>query len=134
MDLSAFLAAMQHEVQKSYDYVDEVTHAAAAHGAPTNLRMALQGIDIELPIAVHTRDLHINPKELEGLHDAVKRLRLPFSREAPVQRFAPLPQHAVRGVAIDVRVVGPDTKADDRHHPLGTLRLSFKPIWRDPTP
>lgn len=131
MDLAQLLATLQHEIQKSYDYVDEVMHHSAG-GQAAALRMALQGVEFDLPVTMAVREAQFDPRQLSGVSDTVKRLNLPFSREAPFRRFANPPRRPIKGVAVDVEVVGPDTKLDETigSESIGRMKLSFKPILK----
>jgi hypothetical protein len=130
MDLAHLLATLQHEIQKSYDYVDEVMQRGTGQAAA--LRMALQEVEFDLPVAMAVREARFDPRELAGVSATVKRLNLPFSKEAPFRRFAAPPRRPIAGVAVEVEVVGPQSKLDGKAMPetLGRMKLTFKPILK----
>jgi hypothetical protein len=130
MDLSELLILLHYEVQKSYDFVHAITRSEGDKNTSV-LHIALEQVEIELPVSLEERDAVFEPKKFKGLPIAVKMLNVPYSAKSTSEKIE-IPKKELKGKAIAVKIVGPIEKVDKRFvkENLGRIKVVLKPILK----
>jgi hypothetical protein len=129
MNLSELLVLLQYEIQKSYDFVEDITRA---EGKDTSvLHIAIEMVEIELPITVAETQVTFDPKKVEKLPLPVKKLSIPYKMLEVVKR-GEVPQAKFKGQSVAVGVVGPTEKKDKEitKEQIGRIKVVLRPILR----
>ena len=128
MDFSELLILLHYEVQKSYDFVHAITRADGDKNTSV-LHIALERVEIDLPVSLEERDAVFDPKKFKGLPKAVKMLNVPYSAKLTAEKIQ-IPRKEVRGKAISMKIVGPIEKIDESvvKENLGRIKVVLKPI------
>lgn len=131
MELSEFLAMLQYEVQKSYDFTERIARGDAS---PTSsiLQIALERVEIDLPVSVTEIDKAFNrsAKEMQPLPSFVKRFKLPYSSEKLATIQKGIPKGEVKGKALNIELVGPIEKIDEtrKEENITRIKIVLKPV------
>lgn len=128
MDFSELLILLHYEVQKCYNFVEAITRVEGNKDISV-LHIALERVEIDLPVTLEERESVYDPKVLKGLPEAVKMLNVPYSAKLIAERIR-IPQEEVKGKAISVKIVGPIEKIDERvvKENIGRIKVILKPI------
>jgi|GEM_PF-7021617 len=128
MDFSEFLILLHYEVQKCYDFVEAITRVEGNKDISV-LHIALEKVEIDLPVSLEGRDVAFDPKKLEGLPESVKMLSVPYTAKSVAEKVR-LHQEPFTGKAISVKIVGPVEKIDERvvKENIGRIKVVLKPI------
>lgn len=128
MDFSELLNLLHYEVQKSYDFVHAITRAEGDKNTSV-LHIALERVEIDLPVTLEERDAVFEPKKLKGLPKAVKKLNVPYSEKTAADKIH-LPRKEVKGKAVSMKIIGPIEKIDERvsKENIGRIKVVLKPI------
>jgi len=129
MQIHDLLIMLQHEVQKSLDFIDE-TRGVNDPNTPV-IHISLESVELELPIVLSEADLSWDPKEMKGAPGAVKRLKIPYTPATAVER-GHIPRKTVTGKGINAEVIGPLEKLDEKAQKeyLGRIKVVLKPILK----
>jgi len=129
MKVHDLLIILQHEVQKSLDFIDE-TKGLKDPSIPA-VHISLETVEIELPLTFTEVDAKWDPKEMKGNPAAVKRLEIPYIPELVAER-GQIPRRELNGKAIETRIIGPVDKLDERTQKemVGRIKVVLKPILK----
>jgi glycine/D-amino acid oxidase-like deaminating enzyme len=118
MEIHELLLLLQHEVQKSFDFVDE----AVPH-------IALERVEVELPVILGGQDVVFDPKTVRGLPRSIRKLGVPFTPRTALERDY-VPRTRVTGKTVTAEIIGPAEGADDRvvRENIGRIRVVLRPI------
>ena len=130
MNLSELLVMLQYEIQKSYDFVEEITRAQEDEERSV-LHVALEKVEIELPITLKETSTTFDPRKVERLPISVKRLAVPYKPEMITKKGA-IPENRYTGKTASVKLVEPTEKVDKTVTPekIGRIKVSLKPILK----
>lgn len=125
MQVSELIATLQNEVSKCYTFINE-TKSQVKTGDSV-LHIALEKVELELPITLAEKEVMFDPKAVKGTPNALKRLGVPFSSYS-VGHKNNIPQKQIKGKGIDVEIVGPVQNIDEKvsKESLGRIKVVFK--------
>ena len=125
MQIGELIATLQHEVQKSYSFINE-TRSDVKNDASV-LHIALERVEVELPITLAEEDVVFDPKTVKGVPNVIKKLSVPFSAQS-VGHKGYLPKKQLRGKSISAELVGHVQKLDEKvsKESLGRIKVVFK--------
>ncbi len=129
MEMREFLAMLQFEVQKSFDFVEE-TKGVKDRDIST-IHIALEKVEVDLPVTFSPKEISYKPKELKGIDPIVKRLRLPFHERTVTDKFY-IPRNELKGHSIEVNIIGPNEKLDEKYATelVGRIKVVMKPVLK----
>lgn len=128
MNLSELLVLLQYEIQKSYDFVEEITRVEEDKKISV-LHLALERIEMELPITLREAYTLFEPEKVKELPLPAKKLQLPFKPRTASDR-GKVPEKRFAGKIISAKLIGVADKIDRRAAPerIGRIRLVVRPI------
>lgn len=127
MEIHDLLLTLLYEVQKTFDFVDRSNVGSPSGASP--IHMTLETVEVELPIAMSGKEVTFSPGAFKGQPKAVKRLYLPYSEKAAMDKQY-VPRKQVSGRTVVAEIVGPTEKLDEQvvKERLGRIRVVMKPI------
>jgi hypothetical protein len=128
MDLSELIVLLHYEVQKSYDFVDRVSRTETEPNV-SFLHLALEQVELELPVRLEERDAIFDPKKVIGLPRSAQLLQVPYTPDSATKKDW-LPNEPTTGKAVGVNIVGPIEKIGQPTitENIGRLKVVLKPI------
>jgi hypothetical protein len=128
MDLSELLTLLQHEIQKSYDFVEEITRSEEDEDRAV-LHIALEKVEIELPIILKEEYQTFDPEKIRDLPLPARRLIVPYKPQWTKKR-AYVPEEKYRGKIISAKLVNATEKIDREmdKEKIGRIKVVLKPI------
>jgi hypothetical protein len=129
VQISELLLMLQHEVQKTFDFVDEARAEFAGRPDASVLHIALERVEIELPITLAGRDGVFDPKPFRGLPKSIRRLQVPYTPRAALERGY-VPRKPMAGKFVEAEIIGLAEGADDRvdKERIGRIKVVLRPI------
>ncbi len=131
MDMCELLNLLHHEAQKTYDFVHAVTRPEGGKDAST-LHIAMESIEIEVPVTMTARDAVFDPTAVKGLPRTAQALRIPYLASGKTHQGVSIPRKRVEGKSLVLEVVGPIEKLDDRvaKESIGRIKVVLKPVLK----
>ena len=128
MNLSELLVLLQYEIQKSYNFIEEITRVEEDKKISV-LHLALERVEIELPITLRETFTLFEPEKMNELPSPAKRLNLPFKSKTAAKR-GEMPEKKFVGKIISAKLIGTTDKIDRRATPerIGRIKLVMRPI------
>jgi len=125
MQIGELIATLQHEVQKSYTFINETRSDVKTEASV--LHIALERVEVELPITLAEEEVVFDPKAVKGIPNAIKKLGVPFSPQS-VGHKGYLPKKQIKGKSISAEIVGHVQKIDEKvsKETLGRIKVIFK--------
>ncbi len=128
MDLSELLVMLQYEIQKSYDFVEEISRAEKDEKTSV-LHIVLERVELELPITLGETYTLFEPEKVKELPLPAQKLALPYKAQTAAKK-GKVPEKKFGGKIISAKLIGATDKIDRRATPerIGRIKIVLKPI------
>lgn len=131
MEIAELILLLQHEVQRSYDLVED----SIRKDNPNPVYINVERLEIDLPVMVTEGQRTERVADLKKAETSMKKFQLPFSaaqkgRAVPVDELLKsIRAKELKGPTLRVRVVGEDEDlSGGKENRIGRLRLVLKPL------
>ena len=130
MKIHELIAALQYEVQKSFEFAENSVKLSQAKSGPS-LHISVESMEVELPVKLSEIREEINLASLKDLPASIQKFRLPFTVETAIGKDLGK-RKTIKGTTIDVAIVSPDdSKSDDLgSETIGRIKLVLKPVFK----
>jgi len=130
MKIHELVAALQYEVQKSFEFAENSAKLSQAKSGPL-LHISVERMEVELPVKLSEIRDEINLSSLKDLPASIQKFRLPFTVETAIGKDLGK-RKTIKGTAIDVVIVSPDdSKSEDvASEKIGRIKVVLKPVFK----
>lgn len=131
MEIAELILLLQHEVQRSYDLVEE----SIRNDSSNPIYVTIEKMEIELPVIMSETEKKVDLAQLKKQTVAEQKFHLPFDLQTVMDRqktdfIKNLTKKELKGKTIQIQVLSDqDQKANTiGSESIGRIRLTLKPI------
>lgn len=123
---------LHHEVQRSYDFVE--TTARETPSNTSNIYMAIDKLEVELPVVLHSAEKKVSKSNLKKEKGSIRKFNAPFELRnyagAGLEELLKATSKDLKGKSIQLQIVGPEEAKSPDLSPekIGRVRITLKPI------
>jgi len=130
MELSRLVGLIQYEIQKSYDFIEQIAKGGTGTEASV-LHVSLERVELDLPVSLSEEELTFNRLEL-NMPLFGKSFLMPYAPDKLAQLPKGIPRKEFIGSILDVELLNLKDKLDEAipTEQIGRIKIVLKPILK----